>query len=182
MFFKLIKPFEDIFFCKWFVHWGNTIVTWSEGLVIPMLVEITDRNAPFTFKMNQILLIYRPPSCQKQASFSDHRVISFKPRRIRFMIPAAAAAVIVLVLTLTFIRSTDQGKFAYEISPTDSTMDVVNIQLASESSWRLRSGTKRQSMSVRLASYTPDEDEPAFSYPVHTRAIFVRSGVIGAGE
>jgi len=119
----------------------------------------------------------------RRASFSSSRSISFKPRRIRFLIPAAAAVVIALVLAVTFIRTADQGKFAYEISPLDSTMDVVNLQLAGgEASWRFRPGADRPARSVWLVSYIPGGDEPAFSYPVHTRAVFVRSGVSGAGE
>ena len=109
----------------------------------------------------------------KQASATN--VVSFKPRfrRYRYAIPAAAAAIMVLALTIMSIDTRDASEFAYEVTPADSVLDIVTIQ----SSHYYQSDRK-----VQLASYAVGEDEPAFSYPVYSRPVFVLSGVAQSVE
>lgn len=118
----------------------------------------------------------------KQASLSDPAPMVFRPRRIRFMIPAAAAAVIAVALTVTFIGISDKGRFAYDIGAADSTMDVVNLQLTRNISWKSRATPDRSRKIMQLASYTPDENGPFFSYPVNPKPVFVLSGVVQTVE
>ncbi len=118
----------------------------------------------------------------KQASLSESAPMVFRPRRIRFMIPAAAAAVIAVALTVIFIGIPDKKRFAYDIGAADSTMDVVNLRLARNISWKTRFTPDRSGEIMQLASYTPDEDRPFFSYPVHPQPVFVLSGVVHTVE
>jgi anti-sigma factor RsiW len=109
----------------------------------------------------------------KQASGSS--VVSIRPRfrRYRFAVPAAAAAIVVLALTMISIDTRNAGEFAYEMTPADSILDVISVQ----SSRYYQSGKR-----VQLASYSPIDDEPAFSYPVNSRPVFVLSGIAQAVE
>ena len=118
----------------------------------------------------------------KQASFSGAPTISLRPRRFRFMIPAAAAAVVAVALSVTLIGTKDERSVAYEISPVDSTMDLVNLQVAREVLEKPASGSERPQRRIRLAYYAPDEDEPVLSYGVNPNPDIVLSGVTETGE
>ena len=118
----------------------------------------------------------------KRALSSFPGSISLKPRKLRFLIPAAAAAIIVLAVTAGLIDTRDESRFAYEIGTADSTLDVVNLQAERRVPVSYDVNADRQSGIVRLASYASIEDEPAFSYPVYTRPVIVLSGVSRAGD
>ena len=118
----------------------------------------------------------------KQASLPGAPTISLRPRRFRFMIPATAAAVVVVALSITMIGVENKGNIAYEISPVDSTMDVVNLHLDREVLEKSATGSDRPQKKIRLASYAPDEDEPVLSYGVNPNPDIVLSGVAETGE
>ncbi|MBN2289347.1 MAG: zf-HC2 domain-containing protein [Candidatus Glassbacteria bacterium] len=118
----------------------------------------------------------------KRASYAGAASTGLGTRRLRLMIPAAAAAVITLAVALFFIDTGNERQLRYGMSAADSTVDVVNYHPAGEFHSRDRLGAKRQARQVMLASYAVPEDEPAFSYPVHTRPVFVLSGVAESGE
>ena len=118
----------------------------------------------------------------KQASLSGAPTIRLRPRRFRFMIPAVAAAVVAVALSVTMTGIEDEGNITYEISPVDSTMDVVNLQLVPEVLERSQAGSDWPQKRIRFASYAPDEDEPVLSYGVNPNPDIVLSGVTETGE
>lgn len=99
--------------------------------------------------------------------------------RPRVLAPALAAAVVALVFTMTpefgIVGDGNRGNFA----AVDSTMDMINFQVAEQLAGK---ETSREKRAVRLASYNWSEDEAVLSDGVSRNPVIVLSGVSEYGE
>jgi hypothetical protein len=98
-------------------------------------------------------------------------------RRPLFYVPATVAAAAVMAISFFFNSENGTPVRLENYVLVDSTMDVVNFQVAEQLAYQENEARKAGSGSARLASYAGIEDEAVLSYGASRTPVIIQSGV-----
>ena len=106
------------------------------------------------------------------------KVVALRPARARYLVPFAAAALVALALTFSMIF-TPFGVRNGDFPVASSTMDVIDVQVASQKAGIRAPSELIRKKQVSLASYEVESEKHASELPevASRRAVFLVGGV-----